>query len=288
MTKTEIFYHGSCYLFDKFSLSFLGTGEGKSKYGHGIYITSSYKTAALYAAKAAKANGKENCYVYTVEVPKLIDGNHIYSAQPVNKDIVSRVEAAIGETFPDEVKEMGKFFRKYLGNLLIGNRRTVKQMRDSASLTAEDAASEFLDRLGIVFLVWPRVQKKPEQETNRAVLNIHDIKILKIEQVECNDKNRLIEGSEIIVKNMKHKDNDNTYSIALEFDKFVDELKESEEFDSFEYELTERIYEAQKSFENLKDFIETSDGYYSKDENVLNKLEKTNQILDLIYSFWDK
>jgi hypothetical protein len=87
---------------------------------------------------------------------------------------------------------------------------------------------------------------------------------------------------------MKHKDNDNTFSIALEFDKFIDELKESEEFDSFEYELTERIYEAQKSFENLKDFIEASDGYYSKDENVLNKLEKTNQILDLIYSFWDK
>ena len=200
MPQTEIFYHGSCYLFDKFSLSFLGTGEGKSKYGHGIYITSSYKTAALYAAKAAKANGKENCYIYTVEVPKLIDGNHIYSAQPVNKEIVNRVEAAIGETFPGEVKEMGKFFRKYLGNLLIGNRRTVKQMRDSASPTAEDAASEFLDRMGIVFLVWPRVQKKPEQETNRAVLNIHDIKILKIEQVECNDKNRLIEGSEIIVK----------------------------------------------------------------------------------------
>ena len=31
---------------------------------------------------------------------------------------------------------------------------------------------------------------------------------------------------------MKHKDNDNTFSIALEFDKFIDELKESEEFDT--------------------------------------------------------
>ena len=59
MTNTEIFYHGTCYIFDKFSLSFLGSGEGKSKFGQGIYITSSYKTAALYAAKAAKANGKK-------------------------------------------------------------------------------------------------------------------------------------------------------------------------------------------------------------------------------------
>ena len=49
MNNTETFYHGSCYLFDRFSSAFLGAGEGKSKFGHGIYITSSYKTAALYA-----------------------------------------------------------------------------------------------------------------------------------------------------------------------------------------------------------------------------------------------
>ena len=81
MNKTEIFYHGTCHLFDKFSLSFLGSGEGKSKFGQGIYITSSYKTAALYASKAAKANGKESYYVYTVEVPKLTDDNHVFSCK---------------------------------------------------------------------------------------------------------------------------------------------------------------------------------------------------------------
>lgn len=75
----EIFYHGTCFLFDKFSLSFLGAGEGKSKFGQGIYITSSYKTAALYASKAAKANGGNCCYVYTVEVPLHTEDNHIFS-----------------------------------------------------------------------------------------------------------------------------------------------------------------------------------------------------------------
>ena len=200
MNNTETFYHGSCYLFDKFSLSFLGSGEGKSKYGHGIYITSSYKTAALYASKAAKDNGKDSCYVYTVEVPALVDGNHIYSAQPVNKEIIRRVEEAIGETFPNEVKDVGKYFRKYLGNLLIGNRKSIKQMYNSARPAAEDAASEFLDRMGIVFLVWPRVQRKPDGETNRALLNEEDIKILKIEQVECDEKNKLIEGSEKLIQ----------------------------------------------------------------------------------------
>ena len=74
MENIELLYHGSCYLFDKFSSSFLGCGEGKSKFGHGIYITTSFETAARYASKAAKANGKECCYVYTVEVPTLVDG----------------------------------------------------------------------------------------------------------------------------------------------------------------------------------------------------------------------
>ena len=124
---TEIHYHGSCHLFDKFSLAFLGAGEGKSKFGQGIYITSSYKTAALYASKAAKANGKDSCYVYTVEVPALTEDNHIFSCKPVNASVVARVEKAIGETIPDEVKCAGKHFRKYLGNLLTGQRTTVKR-----------------------------------------------------------------------------------------------------------------------------------------------------------------
>ena len=89
MPQTEIFYHGTCRLFDKFSLSFLGEGEGKSKFGQGIYITSSYKTASLYASKAAKANGKDCCYVYTVEVPLLTDDNHIFSCKSVNEDVIS-------------------------------------------------------------------------------------------------------------------------------------------------------------------------------------------------------
>ena len=73
MNNTEIFYHGTCHLFDKFSLSFLGSGEGKSKFGLDIYVISNYKTAALYASKAAKANGMECCCVYAVEMSVLTD-----------------------------------------------------------------------------------------------------------------------------------------------------------------------------------------------------------------------
>ena len=200
MNNTEIFYHGSCHLFDKFSSAFLGAGEGKSKFGHGLYITSSYKTAALYAAKAAKANGKDSCYVYTVEVPLLTDDNHIFSCKPVNADVAQRAEKAISEAIPDEVKRAGKLFRKYLGNLLTGQRITIKKMMSKADAAAENAVSEFLNKIGIVYLAWPQSQTKPDGETNRAVLNENNIKIIKIEQVECDTNNKLIEGSEIRIK----------------------------------------------------------------------------------------
>ena len=200
MKTTETLYHGTCYLFDKFSLSFLGSGEGKSKFGHGIYITSSYKTAALYASKAAKANGKECCYVYTIEVPMLNNDNHIFSCKAINASVVDRVEKVIGEAIPDEVKRAGKYFRKYLGNLLIGQRATVKQMMAKADATAENAVSQFLNSVGVIYLAWPQSQAKPDGETNRALLNEKEIKILKIEQVECDDKNKLIEDSKKLIQ----------------------------------------------------------------------------------------
>lgn len=200
MNNTEIFYHGTCHLFDKFSLSYLGSGEGKSKFGQGIYITSSYKTAALYASKAAKANGKECCYVYTVEVPKLTDDNHIFSCKAVNASVVERVEKELGGVMPDEVKVAGKLFRKYLGNLLVGQKGTVKQMMAKADVAAENAVSQFLNSVGVIYLAWPQSQTKPDGETNRAVLNEHNIRIIKVEQVQVDDKNKLVEGSAIEIE----------------------------------------------------------------------------------------
>lgn len=195
MNETEIFYHGTCHIFDKFSLSCVGNGEGHAKYGRVIYLSSRYKTAARYAAKAAKRNGKSESYVYTVEIPLLTDDNHIFSCKPVNPAIVERAEAAIKESIPDEAKEKGKYFRKYLGNLLTGERRKVSRMIASANAEAEDKAVELLDSLGIVFLAWPHAQSKPDGDTNRALLNEKYIKILKIEQVDVDPKNNYIEGS---------------------------------------------------------------------------------------------
>ena len=191
----EIFYHGTCHLFGQFDMSFLGTGEGKSKFGNGIYITSSYETAALYAAKAARANGKDTLYVYTVEVPDLTDENHVFSCKVVNQAVVQRAEVVLG-VIPQEAKASGKYFRKYIGNVLSGKKASLKQMLDKADAQAENAASRFLDEVGIVYLAWPQAQTKPDGDTNRAVLNASNVRVMKIEQVQVNEKNKLINGSQ--------------------------------------------------------------------------------------------
>lgn len=196
----EVFYHGTCRLFDSFDPTRLGSGEGKSKFGHGIYITSSYETAALYASKVAKCHGSDCKYVYTLEVPDLTDNNHVFSCKPVNPIVAERLQTALGETIPEEAKSLGKFFRKYIGNVLIGNRKTIKQMTGSASSEAEDAVTKFLNDNGVIFLAWPQAQTKPDGDTNRAVLNAECIRVVKIEQVQTNDKNKLIKGSETLVK----------------------------------------------------------------------------------------
>lgn len=196
MNNTEIFYHGSYRLFDHFTLNHLGEGERKSKFGHGIYITSSYKTAALYAGKAGKRQGADTFYVYTIEVPVMTDENHLFSCKPVTTLVAARIEKALGETIPEQAKNLGKFFRKYVGNVLANKRGTVKQMTDKADDAAEDAATSFLNENGIIYLAYPYAQTKPDGDTNRAVLNGECIRILKIEQVEVDEKNKLIEGSE--------------------------------------------------------------------------------------------
>ena len=113
--------------------------------------------------------------------------------------MAQRAEEAIGEAIPDEVKSAGKLFRKYLGNLLTGQRSTIKKMMSKADATAESAVAEFLNKIGVVYLAGPQAQTKPDGDTNRAVLNENYIRIVKIEQVDVGEKNKLIEGSERVI-----------------------------------------------------------------------------------------
>ena len=183
-----ILYHGTTSKFDHFDLTHLGEGEGKSKFGVGHYASTVYATAALYAGKC---KGRTR-YVYTLDVPELTDSNHIVSAKPPHKAIIEKAEAQIGQ-IPDEAKSSGKSFRKYIGNLIIGNKGTVKKMIGSLTTEGEIAVSRFLYGIGVHYLVWAHSQAKPDNgEFNVAILDDSIIQIKKREKVKLDEKGKLV------------------------------------------------------------------------------------------------
>ena len=182
-----ILYHGTTSKFDHFDLAHLGEGEGKSKFGVGHYASTVYATAALYAGKCKG----ETKYVYTLEVPELTEFNHIVSAKPPHQVIIEKVEKQFGQ-IPDEAKSSGKSFRKYIGNLLLGNKGTVKKMIGSLSIEGEIKVSRFLYEIGVLYLVWAQSQSKPDNgQINVAILDDSIIEIKKIEEVELDEKGKL-------------------------------------------------------------------------------------------------
>ena len=210
-----ILYHGTTSKFDHFDLTHLGEGEGKSKFGVGHYASSVYATAALYAGKCKG----ETKYVYTLEIPDLTDTNHIVSAKPPHKSIVEKAEEQIGQ-IPDEAKSSGKYFRKYIGNLLLGNKGTIKKMIGSLSIGGEIAVSKFLYEIGVLYLVWAHSQATPDNgKINVAILDDSIISIKKIETVELDDKGKLKKKSsasiaEVIRKYYPEYWGDQVYPIA--------------------------------------------------------------------------
>lgn len=183
----ETFYHGTSRVFNRFDLSHVLEGDGKVKFGYGVYVTSHYRSAAHYSAAA---KGCEHHYVYTVEIPDLTADNYIAFKEAVHPDVLKRSEEKLGVTVPDKAKTDGKLFRKFLA----------KQLTGSIDLEGEKAASQFLLSIGVEFIVWPYNWKNPALGTNRAVLDDSKVVIRQIDEVDLDAKEQLVEGSERLVK----------------------------------------------------------------------------------------
>ena len=198
-----IFYHGSsAEPFDRFSLDHALEGDGKVKFGWGVYVTEKSGTAAHYAFNKHRPENKD-FYVYTVEIPERTPDNclSLLKMVPVAESIVRRVEAKLGEKVPAEALVEGIPFRKWLANRLTGQDMPVKKMTDKATVAGEKAASEFLSGLGVDLIEWPYNWQKPEAEKNMAVLDDMKVRIVRIEKVELDPKgHHLVEGSQRLVK----------------------------------------------------------------------------------------
>ncbi len=189
MNQEKIFFHGSHVLFDHFDLDgFALSGDGKVKFGYGVYVTSKFNSAAHYSG--ANPDAAEH-FVYTLEVPCRKEDNYISYKQPVHASIISRAEAVLGETVPEKFTLDGKDFRKYLATRLTGNKKV--------DVAGEKAARDFLLGIGVDFIEWPYNWKNPDLGTNRAVLDDRKVRILKVEKVELDDRKKFVEGSNVEV-----------------------------------------------------------------------------------------
>jgi len=169
------FYHGTHQLFDKFDLSHALEGDGKVKFGFGVYVTSKYESAVHYSASNKSATEH---YVYILEVPDKTENNHIAFKQTINPSVVAKAEKKLGHTIPAKFTEDGKEFRKYLAKELTGH----------MDIEGEKAASKFLVSIGVIFICWPYSWKNPSLGDNMAVLNESVIKIIKVDKVNPEKK----------------------------------------------------------------------------------------------------
>lgn len=183
----QTFFHGSSVLFSKFDLAHALEGDGKVKFGYGVYVSSHYRSAAHYAGANPAA---EHFYVYTVEVPEKREDNYIAFKQSVHPSIVSRAAERLGEAIPDQFTTDGKDFRKFLAKKLTGK----------VDLEGEKAASAFLLAIGVDFIVWPYNWRNPSLGTNRAILDDSKVHIVRIDEVSLDNKKQMIEDSQQPVK----------------------------------------------------------------------------------------
>ena len=179
-------FHGSHILFDRFDLSCALTGNNKVKFGYGIYLSSSFRSAAHYSYRENMMHG----YVYEVEIPELNDDNSIGFKTKVAESIVGRAKSGLCCDIPDKALIDGKCFRVFIASNFGGDNH----------IEAERKASLFLDSIGVIGIRWPYCWKNPSLGFNVAVFNAEFISIRKIVEVQLDSKRQLIEGSEHIIK----------------------------------------------------------------------------------------
>lgn len=192
-----IFYHGSSVLFCRFDLAHALEGTSKLKFGYGVYLTSSFRSAAHYSGASKNATTH---YVYTVEVPDITEDNHISLKLPVNTTIINRAEEKLGLSIPMKDTADGKDFRKFLAQYFSEridvDIRPDKIKLHTLKLIGEQDASEFLRSIGVEYITWPYSWRNPQLGMNIAVFDDSKIKILSIHQVELDANQQLVAGSE--------------------------------------------------------------------------------------------
>lgn len=181
-----ILYHGSHKQFEQFDLDCALTGNKKVKFGYGIYLSSSFRSAAHYSYR----EDMEHRYIYEVEIPELNDDNSLEFKTKVSRSIIERAKERLNRGIPIKAMDDGKCFRLFIASLF----------KDDGAIEAERNASLFLDSIGVIGIRWPYCWKNPALGFNVAVFNAEYIRIRNLFEVQLDSKRQLIDGSENILK----------------------------------------------------------------------------------------
>ena len=92
-------YHGSPKKFNKFDLSFLGSGDGRSVYGDGVYLSLKSDEAETYSNKG---------FLYTVDVPGYNGDNYIMWNQSIGQNIARRIAETLEKENMPECSELAE------------------------------------------------------------------------------------------------------------------------------------------------------------------------------------
>ena len=108
------FYHGSPYKFDKFDIDRIGTGDGLSKFGHGLYFTNNVEMAIYYAKELSKGKLRENGFnIYTVNILNINEfyeweeETPTYVAEAIVRKLIKSGNQEIAEQITNEYEEYG-------------------------------------------------------------------------------------------------------------------------------------------------------------------------------------
>ena len=189
-------FHGTTKLFKEFRpQDTIGTGEGKSKFGWGTYLTSAFATAVLYSGKGP---GREAAghYVYSVEIPNPVTNESKYFVlhKPVPSQVSSLVEKEIGQIKDRSALEWGNDFRTELETMLFIREYGRKPKGKSEVGTAQKLCADWFYKHGIIGIAWPhgtwpqRGLMMPVENLNVAMFHGSDIHITMVERVEVEFK----------------------------------------------------------------------------------------------------
>lgn len=172
--EEQLFYHGSPYSFDKFDITRVGTGDGLSKYGHGLYFADNIQTALYYAKELSIGDLKTNGFnLYSVKLFN-IDQFHQWEKDTPDEiaHCVYRKLQKIGEN--DLAESMMQEYNDY------GNFWSIRSMYEilNDTLGSKAKTSEFLSICGLNGVI----AQSPAHEGNVYVA--YDDSIIKILNVE--------------------------------------------------------------------------------------------------------